>query len=104
MPPGDMSTSAANQQFDITVMAVMAAPVMLFVLVYFGYSLVVWRQREGDEEDGPPIHGNTRIQATWIAVTSVIVLCLASCSAPWSCSRRSGAGSGQGQPDLHARA
>jgi cytochrome c oxidase subunit 2 len=76
LPPGTMSTSAAGQQFDIKVMAVMAAPVMLFVLVYFGYALIVWRQREGDEEDGPPLHGNTRIQASWIVATSVIVLSL----------------------------
>jgi cytochrome c oxidase subunit 2 len=76
LPPGTMSTSAASQQFDIKVMAVMAAPVMLFVLIYFGYALIVWRQREGDEEDGPPLHGNTRIQASWIVATSVIVLSL----------------------------
>jgi len=76
LPPGAMSSSAANQQFDIKVMAVMAAPVMLFVLVFFGYSLIVWRQREGDEEDGPPIHGNTRVQATWITLSSVLVLAL----------------------------
>jgi cytochrome c oxidase subunit 2 len=76
LPPGTMSTSAASQQFDIKVMAVMAAPVMLFVLIYFGYALVVWRARDGDEEDGPPLHGNTRIQASWIVVTSVIVLSL----------------------------
>ena len=55
-----MSSSAASQQFDINVLVVMAAPVMLFVLIYFIYALVVWRHREGDDEDGPPIHGNTR--------------------------------------------
>ena len=76
MPPGAESSSAASQQTDITVMAVMAAPVMLFVLVYGGYALTVWRYREGDDEDGPPIHGNTRVQATWIVATSVIVLSL----------------------------
>jgi cytochrome c oxidase subunit 2 len=76
LPPGAMSSSAATQQFDIKVMAVMAAPVMLFVLVYFGYALIVWRQREGDEEDGPPLHGNSRVQGIWITVTSVIVLAL----------------------------
>jgi cytochrome c oxidase subunit II len=76
MPPGDMSSSAASQQFDINVMAVMAAPVMLFVLIYSAYALVVWRYRPGDEEDGPPIHGNTKIAVSWIAVTSVIVLAL----------------------------
>jgi cytochrome c oxidase subunit II len=74
LPPGTMSSSAANQQFDIAVMALMAAPVVIFVLTYFAYALIVWRQREGDEEDGPPIHGNTRIQATWIVATSAIVL------------------------------
>ena len=47
---------------------------MLFVLIYFIYALVVWRHREGDDEDGPPIHGNTRISVTWIAGTAVIVL------------------------------
>jgi cytochrome c oxidase subunit II len=74
LPPGTMSSSAENQQFDIAVMAVMAAPVMIFVLVYFGYALIVWRQKPGDDTDGPAIHGNTRIQATWITVTSAIVL------------------------------
>ncbi len=76
LPPGAMSSSAANQQGDIGVMAAMAAPVMIFVLTYFGYALIVWRRREGDEEDGPPIHGNTRIQAAWITISSVLVLAL----------------------------
>lgn len=76
LPPGAMSSAASVQQFAIKVMAVMAAPVMLFVLVYFGYALIVWRQRDGDEEDGPALHGNTRVQATWITVTTVIVLSL----------------------------
>jgi cytochrome c oxidase subunit 2 len=76
LPPGKMSSSAASQQFDIKVMAVMAAPVMAFVLMYFGYALIVWRQREGDEEDGPPLHGHARVQTTWIALTSAIVLSL----------------------------
>jgi cytochrome c oxidase subunit II len=77
MPPGIMSNSAASQQFDIKVMSVMAAPIMVFVLVYGAYALVVWRRREGDDEDGPALYGHTRIQTTWIAATSVIVLCLA---------------------------
>jgi cytochrome c oxidase subunit II len=76
LPPGTLSSNAASQQTDITVMAVMAAPVTLFVLIYFGYALIVWRHREGDDEDGPPIHGNARIATTWITATSVIVLSL----------------------------
>ena len=57
-------------------MAMLCAPVLLFVWTYFAYALINWRQREGDEEDGPPIHGNTKVQATWITVTAVIVLSL----------------------------
>jgi cytochrome c oxidase subunit 2 len=74
LPPGDMSDAAHGQQFDIAVLAVIAAPVMLFVFVYFGYALVVWRARPGDDGDGAAIHGNTRVQAWWIIGTTVIVL------------------------------
>jgi cytochrome c oxidase subunit II len=74
MPPGRMTDSAASQQFDIAVLALAAAPVMLFVYIYFGYTFVNWRHRDGDEDDGPPLFGNTRIQATWIVGTAVIVL------------------------------
>jgi cytochrome c oxidase subunit II len=77
LPPGRLSDTAGSQQFDIKVMSVMAAPVMAFVLIFIAYALIVWRHREGDDKDGPPIFGHTRIQATWITVSSVIVLSLA---------------------------
>jgi len=77
MPPGAMSSSAANQQFDNQLLGTIATPVVLGVLLYFGYALTFWRAKDGDETDGPPIHGNTKIQLTWIAVTSAIVLVLA---------------------------
>ena len=76
MPPGDMSDAAKHQQFDIAVLAVSAAPVIIFVLLYFIYSLVVWRARPGDDEDGEPIYGNTKVQASWIIGTTIIVLWL----------------------------
>jgi cytochrome c oxidase subunit II len=95
MPPGDMSSSAANQQFDTRVLATIATPVILGVLIYFGYALTFWRAKDGDETDGPPIHGNTRIQLTWISVTTVIVLFLAAFGTVelWT---TQGAGAGQG--------
>jgi len=77
LPPGTMSTSAASQQFTIKVLSVLAAPVMIFVLIFMAYSMIVWRHREGDDEDGPPIFGHARIQAFWITGTAVIVLSLA---------------------------
>ena len=95
LPPGRMSDQARGQQFDIAVMAVMAAPVVLFVWIYFGYCLVVWRRRPGDDADGTPIHGHTGIQATWIIVTSVIVLGLFGFGT-YELIAPAGAGSGEG--------
>jgi len=77
LPPGDMSSAAANQQFDLQVLGTIATPVFLGVVIYMGYALTFWRAKDGDETDGPPIHGNTKIQLTWIAATTVIVLSLA---------------------------
>ncbi len=74
MPPGDMSESARHQQFDIGILAITAFPVMIGVLVYFIYSIVVFRARPGDEGDGEPIYGNTKIAATWIIGTAVVVM------------------------------
>ena len=76
LPPGDMSDAARHQQFDIAVLAISGAPVVIFVLLYFIYSIVVWRARPGDDTDGEPIYGNTKVQATWIIGTTVIVLWL----------------------------
>jgi len=70
LPPGTMTSSAVENQRAIKLMAVMSAPVVVMVIVYFGYALVVWRHREGDDEDGPAIHGNTNIQTTWIVGTT----------------------------------
>jgi len=95
LPPGDMASASGGQQFDIKVMSVMAAPVMALVLVYGAYAIVVWRHREGDDEDGPAIHGNTRVQATWITVTSVIVLTLAGFGT-YELINGQGAGAGEG--------
>jgi cytochrome c oxidase subunit 2 len=74
LPPGDMSDSAKHQQFDIAVLAVTAAPVVIAVLLYFIYSIIVWRARPGDESDGAPIYGNNKVAAAWIIVTAAIVM------------------------------
>ena len=77
LPPGRMSSSAKHQQFDIAVLAMIAAPVVIGVVLYFVYAIVVWRAKPGDDSDGEPIYGHTAVQATWIIGTSAIVLALA---------------------------
>ena len=76
LPPGRMSNSAMHQQFDIAVLAISAAPVIIAVLLYFIYAIVVWRAKPGDDSDGAPIYGNIKVQATWIVGTTMIVLWL----------------------------
>jgi cytochrome c oxidase subunit 2 len=95
LPPGDMSSSAANQQQDLRVLGTIATPVFLGVVLYMGYALIFWRAKDDDETDGPPIHGNAKIQLTWIAATSAIVLALAAFGTVelWTVQ---GAGAGEG--------
>jgi cytochrome c oxidase subunit 2 len=77
LPPGAMSSSAANQQFDNRVLGTVATPVILGVWIYFGYALIFWRRKDGDREDGPgELPGAVRVQASWIIITSVTVLSL----------------------------
>jgi cytochrome c oxidase subunit II len=73
LPPGDMSDSAAQQSSDIAVLMVTGVPVLIGVVTYFIYAITTWRSR-GDTGDGAPIYGNTRVAATWIIGSSMIVL------------------------------
>jgi cytochrome c oxidase subunit II len=95
MPPGAMSTSASSQQFDVRVLGAIATPVIIGVLLYFGWAIAFWRRKPGDETDAAPIHGNTTIQATWIVVTSATVLFLA-VFGTYELIQPAGAGAGQG--------
>jgi cytochrome c oxidase subunit II len=95
LPPGAMSNSAKGQQFDLTVLGTIATPVILGVLIYFGYALTVWRAKPDDWSDGPPIQGHTRIQLSWIVVTSTIVLALAAFGT-YELIAPAGAGGGEG--------
>jgi cytochrome c oxidase subunit 2 len=95
MPPGAQSSSAQHQQFDITVLGTIATPVVIGVLLYFGWAIAFWRQQPGDETDAAPIHGHTKIQAAWITVTAAIVLGLA-VFGTYELIAPAGAGAGEG--------
>lgn len=77
IPPFHASQQAGDQH-DINVfLSALATPVVLFVWVYFGYSIAVFRQRGEQLVDGPPLEGDPRLQVTWLALTSLVVLSLA---------------------------
>jgi cytochrome c oxidase subunit II len=77
MPPGNGSEQASGHVTDNTVLIGMATPVLLLVLIYLIYSTIYFRQPKGGTLEGPAIRGNPRIQTTWIVLTTLLVLALA---------------------------
>ena len=58
--------------FDV--MIVLSCVVFAIVMVMFGYAIWKFRAKPGDESDGKPIHGNTKLEIAWTVIPTVIVL------------------------------
>jgi cytochrome c oxidase subunit II len=58
--------------FDV--MIVLSSLVFSIVLVMFFYAIWRWRAKPGDESDGAPIHGNTKLEIAWTVIPTVIVV------------------------------
>ena len=77
MPPGTMTSSAKDNQFDFNVLFVIALPVVFGVWIYMGYAVTIWRAgRKATPEPvgGAAARGNKRVQVGWIASTSTVVM------------------------------
>jgi cytochrome c oxidase subunit II len=68
------STAADDIDTLLDVMIVLSSFVFSIVIVMLGYSIMKWRVKPGDEGDGEPIHGNTRLEIAWTLIPTVIVL------------------------------
>jgi cytochrome c oxidase subunit 2 len=100
LPPGKMSSEASDQTSANTILTALIAPIVILLVVYFAYSLAVFRARGDELEDGPPIQGHGPTQILWIVVTSAIVLGLAVWGSDTLIVSAHGAGGGQGpNPD-----
>jgi len=97
VPPGVMTSTAEENQFDFNILMVIALPVLIGVWVYLGYSIVTWRASKGgaDPVGGEQARTHLGVQTGWIAITSVIVLFLAGYGT-YSLVETHGAGGGQG--------
>jgi cytochrome c oxidase subunit 2 len=95
LPPGNDANAGAGQVTDNTVLLGIVTPIVALMVVYFAYTLIVFRRREGETEteEGVAIRGDRGVQTTWLAATSVIILFLAS----YGTVRLFDAGSGGGQ-------
>ncbi len=58
----------------LDVMIVLSSFVFAIVMVMMGYCIWRYRAKPGDESDGEPIHGNTRLEIAWTLIPTVIVL------------------------------
>jgi cytochrome c oxidase subunit 2 len=77
LPPGQGSSQASGHVVDNTVLLAMATPVLLLVVTYLLYAIVNFRQPRGAALEGPAVRGDARLQTTWIVITSLLVLSLA---------------------------
>jgi len=59
--------------WDVLIIA--SVPVFVGVCVVVLFSVVKFRMRPGEEElDGPPIHGNTRLEVIWTAIPAILLV------------------------------
>src|SRR6266516_3708606 len=68
------STAAPKIDTLLNVMIVLSSFVFSLVMVMLFYALWKFRAKPGDESDGEPIHGNTRLEVAWTLIPTVIVL------------------------------
>lgn len=68
------STAAPKIDHLLNVMIVLSAFVFSLVMVMLFYALWKFKAKPGDESDGEPIHGNTRLEIAWTVIPTIIVL------------------------------
>jgi cytochrome c oxidase subunit II len=70
----EASSQAAKIDTLLNVMIILSSFVFSIVLVMLGYCVWKYRAKPGDESDGEPIHGNTKLEIAWTVIPTVIVL------------------------------
>ena len=75
--PADASTQASNDHTLYDVLLIVSVPIFVLVETVVVFSVWKFRMKPGEEEkDGPPIHGNTRLEVVWTALPAVLILSL----------------------------
>ena len=65
--------------WDVLIFA--SVPIFVMVMVVVLYCVWRFRMKPGEEEkDGPPIHGNTRLEIIWTTIPAIILVALCSYS------------------------
>jgi cytochrome c oxidase subunit 2 len=73
--PVQASTQAHNTDLLYHVLMIASIPIFVLVVTVVLYSVWQFRMKPGEElKDGPPIHGNTRLEVFWTALPTVLLL------------------------------
>jgi cytochrome c oxidase subunit 2 len=75
--PTEASRQAGNIHTLYHVLLIATVPIFVLVETVVVYSVWKFRMRPGEErKDGPPIHGNTRLEVVWTALPAVLIVSL----------------------------
>jgi cytochrome c oxidase subunit II len=72
---GAASAEQIDELYDV--LLIFSVPIFVLVMTIAIYSVIKFRARPGDTRDGPPIHGNTRLEIFWVTIPFLIVSGLA---------------------------
>jgi cytochrome c oxidase subunit 2 len=77
--PSQGSRQAGNIHTLYYVLLIASVPIFVLVETVVIFSVWRYRLRPGDEQvDGPPIHGNTRLEVVWTVLPAVLIIGLCS--------------------------
>jgi cytochrome c oxidase subunit II len=75
--PTTASKQAGNVKTLFDVLLIVSVPIAVLVITVVLYSVWKFHMKPGEElKDGPPIHGNTRLEVVWTAVPAVLIISL----------------------------
>ncbi|HUE06365.1 MAG TPA: cytochrome c oxidase subunit II [Acidimicrobiales bacterium] len=73
--PTNASRQAGNVHTLYHVLLIATVPIFVIVETIVVYSVWKFRMRPGEElKDGPPIHGNTRLEVVWTALPALLII------------------------------
>ncbi len=79
--PSQGSKQAGNIRTLYHVLLIASVPIFVLVETVVVFAVIRFRMRPGEEmKDGPPIHGNTRLEVVWTVAPALLILALVSYS------------------------
>lgn len=76
-PAASSKAHTIDTLYDVLIVA--SVPMFVLVTGVVLFSVVSFRMRPGEEDkDGPPIHGNTRLEIIWTALPAIMLVSLCS--------------------------